>query len=266
MSDSSLVNVRAWVDPMKSHGWRQSGGVLRVPGVFNPLNLERPRAFDSLLEWESELPQACELELQLQLQPDAGLSPTGFPDETVSNGFCAGAFNGFAWDLFETVIAKFETGGGADARVFYSDVRPGRFALGVQQRVRVSIARWLRDSSYVASSLVVQGSIGPAQATDADPLTYTAAIQLPAAGQRNLTAPPGALWWDWQIDTGVASTYSQVIVQTPAGVSYKDTTYTAPIIYPPAAPYPWVCSAAPNLSFIHAGGDPCNLIVTFWVR
>ena len=263
-ADASVINAVAWADPMAKNGFRQAGGVAYVGAVINPLNLTTPRAFEQLLDWESKLPQACELELQLQLQPGTPLSPTAFPDELFSSGYAAGAYNGFPWDGGSPVITKYETGGGADARVFYSDTRPGRFSLGVQQRVRVSVARWLVDSGFVGSTLVVQGSIGPSRGTDADPPTYTANGLVPTAANRNLTAPPGAVWWDWQCSSGSVGVPVQVQCEHGDGLFYKDTTVAAPVVYPPSAPYPVIPFAGFN--FINLGAVDAGVTVTFWVR
>lgn len=266
MSDGSLVQAIDWVDAMKSRGWRLSGGVVQLPADLPTFNTTSPRAFTQLLEFESKLAQPVELELQLQSQPVP--TPDGFPDGASSVSPCAGAYQfGTPWNLsapnIGIVIAKYETGSGADARTFYSDVRPGRFALGVQQRVRMSVARWL-VAGVAGSFINIQGSIAPARGTDADPPTYTCGIDLPLGDDLYVMAPPGAMYWTFDCVAN-AGFSAQVIAQIPGQAQfYRDTNPAAAILYPPAPAWPLGAGDA-LIHFINAGVD-CRLFATFWVR
>jgi hypothetical protein len=268
MSDSSLVNAIAFRDSLASRGWRQSGGVALIPATMPPVNATSPRAFTQLLDWEAKQAMACELELQLEER--ASGSPTAFPENGFSASFLAGAMSGSGatlWDTGGPVLAKYETGGGADARVFYSDVRAGRVSLGVQTRVRVSLARWLRDAPS-GLDLAVQGSINPAQALDADPPTYSAARSIAIGATAQITAPPGAMWWDFSVtDAGGGFGAACQVRAAPAqgGTYYRDTTLTAPIQYPPSSPWPWIPGSGP-LSFANLSAIAVLVTVTFWVR
>lgn len=266
--DPSLVNAFAWRDAMEVQGWRQAGGSCDVPAALPPLNATEPRAFVQLLEWEAKHAISCELELQTQSQP--AVTPTGFPDGSNTSGARAGAFQAaFSWNQTaggnnDIILAKYETGSGADARVFYSDCRPGRFSLGVQRRVRISLARWLRAGA-AGTSFSVQGSIGPAHATDADPLTYTAAIEVLAAGQAQIEAPPGAQWWNFDISNGLAPFDGSMLAVANESQYMKDCSPLNPVQWPPSSPWPFTCGPG-FINFLNTGATNLNLVVTFWVR
>jgi hypothetical protein len=157
--------------------------------------------------------------------------------------------------------------GGADARVFYSDVRAGRVSLGVQTRVRLSLARWLKDAES-GLDLFVQGSINPAQALDADPPTYSAARRLAIGETAAITVPPGAMWWDFSVTDagGGLGAACQVRAQpNQGGTYYRDTTLAAPVQYPPSSPWPWIPGYGP-LRFANLSAIAVLVTVTFWVR
>lgn len=250
-----------FVHPMDEFGERQSGGVLRVSPDLPTLNTVSPRDFTFLLEWEAKKPTSCELQMQLQYQ-EPSLVASGFPDATYSYGFSAGArLDGSnVWDFADPIIAKYETGGGSNARVFYSDVRPGRFSLGVQQRVRMSIARWLQPDAG-GGFIAVQGSIAACKFSDADPPTYTATTTIAAAASKQITSPPGALWWDFS----TAQLGSQIRVTSFQGLYYKDTTIASPVQIPPVTPYPWLTGNS-LLTVENVGALEATVTLQWWVR
>lgn len=253
--------IRAhWVDVLKVNGFGQVGGIATLPPELSPLNLTMPVSYIFLLEWRSLKAQTCELEIQLQYQ-EPSLSAAGFPDSTFSLGFSAGARRDAVseWSWADPVIVKYETGGGANARVFYSDLRPGRFSLGAQERVRMSFARWML-ADVGGANVAVQGSIAPSHGTDADPPTYTASIQIPAGTTRQMTAPPGALWWDFN-----CTVPTQLRATTYQAVYDKNTVLGSLEQNPPVTPYPWLTSNS-NIDFENLGAVDTVLTATFWVR
>jgi hypothetical protein len=246
----------------ENHGYRTSGGQLVVPNVINPLNATVPRAFQQLLEWESfkgSVP--CELQLQSQYQP----APSGqtVPDTSIATSEYAGANdNPGLWDLGGTaLIAKIELGSGPIPRTLFCDVRSGRWALGSQTRVRISVARWIGDNIATSTELSLQGAVAPCGGgSDADPLTYTCGKVLAIGAVQSLVTPPGAGWFDCLVSPAGA----QVQINGVGGMFYKDTTLAAPVCYPPATP--WPLSNLGVLDFENVGIVEATLVVTFWLR
>jgi hypothetical protein len=267
--DASEINAIQWADPLKTRGWVQSGGLVVVPAALHTLNTTIPRAFQAWLEFFSAQPQEVELEVQTQAQPVP--IPDGFPDGTNTATARAGAFSlGGTWDSnpgnSDIIVAKYETGSGVDARVFFGDVRPGRFSLGVQQRVRISVARWLRAAGTADSQYVVQGSIGPARGTDADPITYTCATNILAAGESFLQAPPGALYWWVDLANGLGPFDGSILMVVDGQAQFSRTIDpAAPVQSPPGCPWPFPAGPG-QVHFINTGASNLDVVVTFWVR
>lgn len=247
-----------FVEP--THGLRTSGGQIIVPATMPPINASFPRSYQQLLEWESfRGPLSVELQLQSQYQPP----PAGdtFPDNSISGvGEVAGANDnpGF-WPLTGGLVAKIELGSGPIPRTLYSDVRSGRWALGSQTRVRVSVARWIADEPN-GLQLSLQGAVAPCQGgSDADPLTFTCGREIAPAEIASLVTPNGAVWFDTFIGAG-----AQIEISGIGGTYYKDTTLAAPICFPPATP--WPLAAQGTLDFENVGAAAAQVFVTFWLR
>lgn len=243
-----------------THGIRSSGGQIIVPAAMPPINASFPLSFQQLLEWESfKGPLSVELQLQSQYQPP----PAGqtFPDNSVSGvGELAGANdNPGLWGLNAGLVAKIELGSGPIPRTLYSDVRNGRWALGSQSRVRVSVARWIVNQSS-GLQLSLQGAVAPCQGgSDADPLTFTCGREIAAGATASLVTPNGAVWFDTFVAAG-----SQIEITGIGGIYYKDTTLAAPICFPPATP--WPLPAQGTLDFENVGAAAAQVFVTFWLR
>lgn len=235
-TDPSLIAIAEWVDPMKTRGWVQSGGVLEVGPALSPFNTISPRQYETLLSWEARVPMAVEWEVNIQ-QQDPTILAGGFPPADLSGTWLAGAYfdasNIWDSDSGSCVICKIELGSGPNARTIFTNLRGGRFALGTQSRVRISVARWLAADGGNAV-LLVQSSVAPAQYTDAEPPTYSAQIRIPAGITKSIVQPPGALWVDLAISLG----NTQIEVQSFDFKAYKNNSSTAPLCYPPASPWP----------------------------
>lgn len=258
MSDPFLTN------PPET-GVRTSGGQLIIPAALPVLNATAPREMQQLLEWESlRGPLSCELQLQCQYQP---AFTQGFPDTSIASSEPAGAYYDevSVWNLGQSaLIAKLELGSGPVPRTIYADMRSGRWALGSQQRVRVSVGRWIGAFPFAGTQVSVQAAVAAASSTDADPLTYTAAIQIPVAGTRSITTPPGACWFDAQIGADDPTVGAQVLITDSVTTWYRDSTPAAPVIYPPASP--WPIGQLTTLDVINRGAAAANVRLVFWVR
>lgn len=230
---------------------RLSAGVVRLGPAVPPENFVTPNTWQFLVEWAS--PVASTVEWQVQL--DSGLHSGFFPDGSGHIPFIAAAWD---WVLNAGVIVRVECGSGPTARTFYCDLRSGRFALGVQERVRISIARWLAPDAS-GRVVVVQSTLGPAQASDAECPTYTAKGNT-VGPSKSLPIPPGAQWFDFTSGNPVT-----VLV---GGFEYARDTVTnplAPVIVPGPGPYP-VPAGATHVDFFWPGGFGGAATVIFWVR
>lgn len=244
--------------------FRTAGGQIMIGRELPALNASAPREMQQLLEWESMRgPRSCELQLQCQYQP---AFTQGFPDTSIASSEPAGAYYDATsvWSLGNSaLIAKIELGSGPVPRTLYADMRPGRWALGSQSRVRISVGRWLGEFPF-ASTVSVQAAVAAASSTDADPLTYTAAISIPAGATRNITTPPGACWFDAQIGNDDPTLGVKVLISDSVNCWYKDSTQAAPVCYPPATP--WPIGQLTTLDVINRGATTALVRLVFWLR
>lgn len=249
---------------------RLQGGRQTIAAIAPTRNATAPNDLQSLLEWNGP-PTSLEWQNQFQVLATGGGS-TEFPPKAYSSDWAAGAYYNASnvWaggDGEQTcLLAKIETGSGPLARSYYADLRVGRFALGVQERVKISVGRWYADDAF-GRTVEIQAAVGPAQAGDCDPPTFTATTAVVAGATKTMVQPPGALWWDFAVDQFGA----QVAIETDTiqgvnrGLYFKDTTAAAPIVFPPASPYP----ALANGGLYNArnyGSVDCFVTMTFWVR
>jgi hypothetical protein len=240
-----------------------SGTTVTVSAAIPGGNTLAPANWQQLLAWDSDVPVPVELQLTVAI-PDAIL--TFPPAGTV--GFCAGArYNngaGTIWTWDDSadgcVVMKIEMGSGPDARTIYADCRGGRYSLGSQRSVRVSVARWLAAG---VAACQVQGAVAPADGSG-DYLTYSAAIgAVAAAGDATMPAPPGALWFDFYPEEDGEWEASS----TDAAVNWRaqrSVVGAAPLYMPPTSPLPLLGSN--GITLVNVGAAASGVYACFWVR
>jgi hypothetical protein len=264
MADDSPDRA-VWTDPLRTRGYKQAGGNLLILPTLPGLNTVKPREFTFLLDWEAVEPMPVELEVQMQ-QQDPTVLAGGFPDATLGGGVICGAyFDAGGPDIWDSdgagcVATRIETGAGNNARFFYCDLRPGRFSLGVQSRVRMSCARWI-IADPTNTVFAVQATIAPAKFSDADPPTYSLQTVVPVGATRGFVTPAGAQWFDMVVGTRGAQVEAAVF----GGLYYRDTTLAAPICYPPAPPWP-VPITGGTWDITNVGAVDALVTMIFWVR
>jgi hypothetical protein len=254
-----------WVNRLEKFGWTASGGQLELPGTLNPANLTAPIAYLFLSDWESLTPKSVEWQVNVQARDAAGLSSTAFPPPAQGIAFNAGA-NFLPLDRWDSdndscVVCKIELGAGPNARTIFSDLRPGRFALGVQTRVRVSVARWFKAAPPPQGSYDIQSSVGAAETSDADPPTFSAMRRLNPGQLSTIFQPPGALW----LDLSIAQGNTTVRIQSFDFDGVKCNDPAAPVCYPPSTPWP-APSAGSTFDVTNVGPVPAIVTVRWWVR
>lgn len=262
--DASLLNVTEWRDPLLTRGWNQSGGQVTLPGELPAANANLPREFLHVLSWESLTPQSCEW--QVSLQTLAALANSDFPPQDTAIKYPAGAVSGASlWAYQAAVTCKVELGSGPDARTIYTDLIAGRYSLGVQSRVRVSVARW----RSAGAPIQIQSAVAPAKHTDSDPPTFSALRLFNSNESAQIMTPCGAQWFEV---TGVAqgggllslaSEGVQMVVVGAHGLYGFDSTASPPIMFP--GPPPWPVDLGGFLS-VRCGTVPAIVCVRFWVR
>jgi hypothetical protein len=248
----------------------QRGGTIIIPSDINSLNAAKPSVFSELLEWVSDdgLPHAVEMQLQTQAL-DPTVSGSDFPDVNYVRARAAGA-TGWTYDFDgnSCTVMQVETGAGSNARRFWCDLRAGRFSLGVQTRVRLSVCRWVGNATS-GESLTVQGSIAPAQAVEADPPTYTMRRMIDSGLTEDAPIPPGAHWFyvnaQGNPDADQEAECQLRIVSEDADTFIVDTTQVAPLHYPPASPWP-VPIGSTFLRVHNVGTEDAVVSVIYWVR
>lgn len=242
-----------------------SGKPVRVPPTVATANATTIAQWQQLLSWErlDGVPMPVDLQLDVRLPASAG---GGFP-EIFANNYCAGGYydgggGPFAWDdSAEGCIAvKIELGTGANPRTLYADCRGGRFALGSNLFVRVSVARWLAAG---VTEAIVQGGISPSDGSGSY-LTYSAVIDAVApAAVAALAVPPGAEWFDFFPTAD--SVWSAISMDASAAwLARRDNQAAAPVYTPPTSPLPLLGSNGVVLT--NEGAAPAGVTVCFWVR
>lgn len=239
-----------------------SGRSVNVPAAVPLGNTTSILAWQQLLSWErSEGPMPVDLQLDVRLPASVG---GGFP-EIFANNFCAGAYSAAGPDAWDDsadgcIALKIELGTGANPRTLYADCRGGRFALGSNSFVRVSVARWLAAGT---TATLVQGGISPSDGSG-EYLTYSAVIDgVAAAATAVINVPPGATWFDfYPAPAGSWSAVSMDSVNPWIARRYESTT--APLYNPPTSPLPLLGSN--GLVFTNRGAAPSGVCAVFYVR
>lgn len=264
-TDDELARLRMYKLLTEGQGGalRVAGGFVVVPAIMPPANMSTPLVWQQWLEWNGP-PAAVEWQVQLKNAEQ----PLGFPPRNYSADWIAGASaatpGGGA--VGSHIVARIECGSGPTARMFFADVRAGRFALGVQERVRISVARWRADDPFLRP-VEYQGTIGPAQATDADPPTYSVIHTFTAGENLNqMAVPPGAAWFDFSLTAGAVRVTFTGYTGGNYGSIYRDVGASPPVSIPGPGPYP-VPAGAGNVNAIQPSAlDGATLSLTFWVR
>lgn len=219
-----------------------------------------------VMSWERFMgPMPVDLQIDVRLPTSAG---GGFP-EVYANNFCAGGYydagGPFAWDdsADGCVALKIELGAGSNPRTLYADCRGGRYSLGSNNFVRVSVARWLAAGS--GSDAVVQAGISPSDGSG-EYLTYSAVIDaVAAAGSAVLAVPPGAAWWDFYGTDG--SSWSAVSMDTAASWvarRFQSATPGSSVYDPPTSPMPLLGSN--GIVLTNQGAAAAGVTACFWIR
>lgn len=248
-----------------SSQFKVSGKPVTIPAAVPDANALSIGAWKQLVHWEtSGDPVSVDLVLDVRLTSSAG---RGFPS-VLANNFCAGAFYDtgagptYTWDdsADGCIAIKIECGTGSNPRTLYADARGGRYALGPNQWVRVSVARWLAAGT---TDTVVQAGIAPSDGSG-DYFTFSAVIDgIAAAGVAALAVPPGAVWWDFYPlpDTS----WSAISMDTPAAwIARRYESVAAPLYNPPTTPLPLLGSN--GIVLTNQGAAAAGVCLTFWVR
>lgn len=216
---------------------RLSGGRCMIAAAVPPANASLPRTWELLLQWTRDTgPLAVDLQLQLTLQGNVS-GANEFPSKR-NTSYRAGAnvSAGSLWNFapYPLTIVMIELGSGPDARVIYSDLRSGRFSLGAQEQVRVSVARWGPNND--SFDCLVQGSVAPSDGSS-DYLTYSASIEIAAGDTVTMNVPPGATFFECTADD--YDCLLTITNGTPATAFWvRDTTVggAGPAFVPPTSP------------------------------
>ncbi len=261
MTDS--LHFPEWVDRMKVLGWKQDGGSIVIQPTIPAINTLEPRQFDLFASFESKEPQP--VEWQVQAQYNEASTGVGFPPIGTAFNLFAGALDVAGGPILHgaqgAVVCKLELGGGPNARVIYTDLRNGRFSLGVQQFVKVSVARWAINDP-IGATILAQCSLVPSKGhTDAEPPVFSCLGNVAVAGTVSVVIPPGATWFYLtNIDLGTQLTVNAVNARW-----LVDSAAAAPVFYPPNPPWP-VPAGATVLDIENTGGATANFNLQFWVR
>jgi hypothetical protein len=192
---------------MDTRGWKLSGGQLEIEPTPPAANALVPIQYNLLCAFESTTPRPVEWQVNTQYLPATPDFSQGFPLPSMQAHAEAGArpLSGAAFltgSRFGTIVAKIELGGGPNARVIFTDLRPGRYALGAQLFARVSVARW-GDTALLPGVFSIQSSIVPSPGDVAgEPATFTFTTEVLQAGfdggpdprVADFAIPPGAQW------------------------------------------------------------------------
>ena len=252
---------------------RLAGGMARIAAACPAPNLTTPQAWQQLVEWNG-LASAVEWQVQITYEtpnggwPGANPMPGDFPPIRYANDVIAGmgGWNGLP---ATRVVAQIECGSGPVARKFYTDVRSGRFSLGVQERVRISVARWAAND-YLDRTLIVQSTVGPAQMSDADPPTFSCSHVFEGGESLYAIVPPGAVWFDFStsnMDPATFWLHAQALGGSGGADFYRSFDPAAPISVP--SPGPWPLPAQCGQIYVRnidAAGFQHPATLTFWVR
>lgn len=225
-----------------------------LPGTCPPANVNAPAEWILLMEWKSdENPLPVDLQLDAFVVAD---NVTSFPKPRIA--LHAGSTYFTDVDGFVGII-RLELGQGPNARTIYADLKGGRYALGSQERVRVSMCRW-QTSLLGNANIRVEAGISETDGSG-EYLTYTMA-QLTVAPGSDLAVqfPPGAAWWEYYSAGDFRAAFS-------SGDTYNFSERLAaqspPVYEPPSSPLP-VSQGA--LTLTNIGVDPASVVVVIWVR
>ena len=240
---------------------KQRGGVLETSDL--PSNVSGPTNWQLLLDWSHSLPAPVELNLELRKAEAPG---SVFPIRNQS-----GYFAGSNWSGPPVYLANAQCGvmrlefGAAVPRVLYADLQNGRYSLGVQRSVRVSVAFW--GTTVLTSNLIIWGSVAPSNG-DSDSLRYSANFPVINAGASVMMAvPPGARYFDCYPGVVDAGTANAPNVRVQGAVRCKRDMASG-IYYPPSSPLP-VEIANSGGSFVqidNQGAAAVDVIATFFVQ
>ena len=242
---------------------RKSGRPFDIPAAVPATNMTDVTAWSQIAEVLCDAPMPLELQLEVKLATSLG---GGLPRTDLINYQAGGRYDlvggPFNWDACEEgcVVVKVEMGGGQDARYVLCDARNGRFELGSQQQVRVSVARWLAAGTFASQ---IRASISPSDGSG-DYLQYSAAIAgVAAAASANLYNPPGAQWFELFPELGGDWT----VVSTDSTANWQArriASATNPIYVPPWSPLP--LPGSNGISVTNNGAGAAGVQIVYWVR
>lgn len=259
-----------WSDPLQTKGWKVAGGQITLPALVPVINLALPVQYDLLVAFESLKPQLVEWAVNTCALGTASAAEFPIIDRMITT--YAGATDPDAVPINEPipntggqVVCKLELGSGPNARVMWTDLRPGRFALGAQTYARVSVARW-GPQPIASYPIDIQSSIVPVPFTDAEPPTFTVAtLDLAPGAAAGFNVPPGALWVSLDVIPSIVGADAQMRLIANGGQWVIKSSSTGPLASPGPPPWPWPCGAA-NVGVLNEGAAPASAKITFWVR
>lgn len=238
---------------------RQTGGLAEVPYTVPAGNVTFPQEWQFVTEWFADGdPRPVDLQLDTYFLPLDGLvvSNPGFP--TGQRPVFSAGSTLVTSPAGSTIVVRIELGQGPNARTLYCDLKSGRFALGSQERVRVSVARW-KTSEPLTGNIRVQAGISETDGSG-EYLTYTmVSTSIVAAASLTVYWPPGAAWWDWYSN----GDFFAVQYSPDLGYVARYANVSPPVYVPPSSPLP-ILSSGVTLTNDGAIDSPITIVV--WVR
>lgn len=236
----------------------QMGGSAILPGTLPPANAAAPNEWVFVVEWVSDdEPRPVDLQIDTFRIP-----PTGQTDDFPPRAplLHASAF-GLSGVPGTTGIVRLELGQGPNARTLYCDLKSGRFALGSQTRVRVSMCRWLTAEP---SNDAVRVQIGISETDGSgEYLTYTMvrSEELIVGDAFDFSFPPGAAWWEFYSD-GDWVAYEAASADN-LGYAARFVETSPPVYTPPSSPLPVTYQ---RMTLENVGTEAAAITVVVWVR
>lgn len=260
---SSMGGQRHDNHPRQRPFGKQSQGILDVTDDVFSSTATRPDNWKLLIDWENDCAEACDLQLEVT---QAQGTNDSFPPNNFRN-YTAGSYytGGGSTSTDPKGIIKVEFGG-FQPRTVYADLANGRFSVGGQEKVRVSVCRW-GVATGATTTLRARASIVPSSG-DSELLRYSARLTIAAADNETITVPPGARYFEVYPDCSNAGAANAPVLSLSGAVSGKRDLLQG-IYYPPSSPLPiqGVSGAGgQTVTVANSGSASVDVLLVFWVQ
>lgn len=245
----------------------QDGGNIVVPKDLHPSNTGLyPQEWLLVMEWRSDN-DPIPVEVQLGVEsfssdPAIFVASNSFPPTAQCQRFLAGLTGPtLAQSMIDypPLVLRWELGNGPNARTIYSDCKSGRFALGSQERVRLSACRYYT----AAANFDTRIKAGMSRADGSGEwLTFSGLrTLLDASASIAVNVPPGAQWVE------IYSDFAFLSIEQSLGLAwaYRDSRVTPgpPAYLPPSSPLPVL---GPTITVQNGTDIADDVLLVFWVR